>query len=186
MAFSRRDFLLRSAGFVTVSAMVAEVGRRRARRGSRSRSESDAPRRTGRSSILELMGGNDGLNTVIPYADTKYPQVRSRIGIPVGTVLPLDAQLGLNPQMTGLKSLWDANRRRGRRERRISQLEPLALRVARHLAHGRPDARAASRLARPLGRRDDRGQRQPALLHRDHPVASAHAPRRQRPGPVVL
>jgi uncharacterized protein (DUF1501 family) len=56
------------------------------------------------------MGGNDGLNTVVPYTDNAYPQVRSRIGIPVGSVLQLDATLGLNPVMTGLKTLWDANR----------------------------------------------------------------------------
>ena len=56
------------------------------------------------------MGGNDGLNTVVPYADSLYPQLRSRIGIPVGSVLQLDGSLGLNPVMTGMKSLWDAGR----------------------------------------------------------------------------
>jgi len=56
------------------------------------------------------MGGNDGLNTVIPYTDNAYPQVRARIGIPVSSVLQLDSKLGLNPQMTGIKSLWDAGR----------------------------------------------------------------------------
>ena len=44
--------------------------------------------------VLELMGGNDGLNTVVPYADALYPTLRSRIGVPVGEVLPLDGQLG--------------------------------------------------------------------------------------------
>ena len=61
--------------------------------------------------------------------------------------------------MTGLKALWDENRVARRRERRISQLEPLPLLVARHLAHGRSDARAAARLARPVGRRVHRRQR---------------------------
>ncbi len=60
--------------------------------------------------VLELAGGNDGLNTVVPYADGLYPQLRSRIGIPVGEVLPLDARLGLNPVMSGMKELWDADR----------------------------------------------------------------------------
>jgi uncharacterized protein (DUF1501 family) len=56
------------------------------------------------------MGGNDGLNTVIPYTDPVYPQVRSRIGIAQSSVLPLDSRLGLNPVMTGIKALWDSNR----------------------------------------------------------------------------
>ena len=109
MPFSRRDFLLRSAGFVTVSAMVPKWAVAGTRHFEES-VESDAAAANRTLVILELMGGNDGLNTVIPYADPKYPQVRSRIGIPVASVLPLDASLGLNPQMTGLKALWDAGR----------------------------------------------------------------------------
>ena len=109
MGFSRRDFLLRSAGFVTVSAMAPKWAVAGAKKFEET-IESDAAAANRTLVILELMGGNDGLNTVIPYADSKYPQLRSRIGIPVGSVLALDSKLGLNPQMTGLKSLWDANR----------------------------------------------------------------------------
>jgi len=107
MAFTRRDFLIRSSGFVTVSAMVP----RWAVKGAAAFEESVGADASGRTLVvLELMGGNDGLNTVVPYADALYPQLRSRIGIPVGTVLQLDGSLGLNPVMTGLKSLWDAGR----------------------------------------------------------------------------
>jgi uncharacterized protein (DUF1501 family) len=60
--------------------------------------------------VLELAGGNDDLNTVVPYTDNLYTQMRSRIGIAPGSVLPLDSRLGLNPVMTGLKTLWDQNR----------------------------------------------------------------------------
>src|SRR5450631_4259117 len=109
MPFSRRDFLLRSAGFVTVSTMVPKWVAAGTRHFEET-VEADAAASGRTLVILELMGGNDGLNTVIPYADAKYPQVRSRIGIPVASVLPLDEKLGLNPQMTGLKALWDANR----------------------------------------------------------------------------
>lgn len=107
MAFSRRDFLIRSTGFVTVSAMVP----RWAVAEARSFEESVGAASTNRTLVvLELMGGNDGLNTIVPYADALYPTLRSRIGIPVGTVLPLDGSLGMNPVMTGMKALWDANR----------------------------------------------------------------------------
>jgi uncharacterized protein (DUF1501 family) len=107
MAFSRRDFLIRSTGFVTVSAMVP----RWAVDGSKMFEESVAAANPNRTLVvLELMGGNDGLNTIIPYTDSLYPTLRSRIGIPTGSVLQLDSKLGMNPVMTGLKALWDANR----------------------------------------------------------------------------
>jgi uncharacterized protein (DUF1501 family) len=107
MPISRRDFLLQSAGFVSVSAMAPRFRVAGAEHFEESLS-ADAASRT--LVVLELMGGNDGLNTVIPYADSKYPQLRSRIGIPVGSVLPLDGNLGLNPVMGSMMSLWNANR----------------------------------------------------------------------------
>jgi uncharacterized protein (DUF1501 family) len=58
--------------------------------------------------ILQLGGGNDGLNTVIPFADPAYLQLRPGIGIPAERVLPLSASLGLNPVMPSIKKLFDA------------------------------------------------------------------------------
>ena len=107
MPFSRRDFLIRSTGFVTVSAMVPRWAVAGAHRFEESVAAANAQRTL---VVLELAGGNDGLNTVVPYADALYPQLRSRIGIPVGEVLPLDARLGLNPVLGGIKELWDADR----------------------------------------------------------------------------
>jgi len=107
MPISRRDFLMRTSGFVTVSAMVP----RWAVDGTRFFEESVGAELANRTLVvLELAGGNDDLNTVVPYTDNLYTQMRSRIGIPAASVLPLDNRLGLNPVMTGLKSLWDHNR----------------------------------------------------------------------------
>jgi uncharacterized protein (DUF1501 family) len=107
MPISRRDFLMRTSGFVTVSAMVP----RWAVDGARFFEESVGAEFANRTLVvLELAGGNDDLNTVVPYTDNLYAQMRSRIGIPAASVLPLDNRLGLNPVMTGLKSLWDHNR----------------------------------------------------------------------------
>jgi uncharacterized protein (DUF1501 family) len=60
--------------------------------------------------MLTLYGGNDGLNTVIPYADSLYYSSRPEISYKAETVLPLDAELALNPSMKGLKNLWDQNK----------------------------------------------------------------------------
>jgi uncharacterized protein (DUF1501 family) len=107
MPISRRDFLLRSSGFVTVSAMVP----RWAVRGAGFFEESVGAEFANRTLVvLELAGGNDDLNTVVPYTDNLYLQMRSRIGIPAGSVLPLDNRLGLNPVMSGVKTMWDQNR----------------------------------------------------------------------------
>ena len=107
MVISRRDFLLRTSGFVTVSAMVPRWAVNGAGLFEES-VEADFANRT--LVVLELAGGNDDLNTVVPYTDNLYTQMRSRIGIAPGSILPLDSRLGLNPVMTGLKTLWDQNR----------------------------------------------------------------------------
>lgn len=58
--------------------------------------------------IVQLSGGNDGLNTVIPI-DTysNYFNARSNIAIPQNRILSLTAKTGLNPAMTGMKAMWD-------------------------------------------------------------------------------
>src|SRR5580693_5147316 len=59
--------------------------------------------------LCTLYGGNDGLNTVVPYGDPAYYQQRGAIAIPQTSVLPIGQGYGLHPSMTGMKALWDAN-----------------------------------------------------------------------------
>ena len=56
--------------------------------------------------VLEMTGGNDGLNTVVPHGDDEYYRLRPKIGIPRRDLLPLDDHFGLNPGMSGLHRLW--------------------------------------------------------------------------------
>ena len=57
--------------------------------------------------IVTLYGGNDGLNTVIPYADSAYQSARPELAYRPDEVLKLDDQLGLSPALKGLKALYD-------------------------------------------------------------------------------
>ncbi|MBV8782370.1 MAG: hypothetical protein JO353_13315, partial [Phycisphaerae bacterium] len=57
--------------------------------------------------VVQLSGGNDGLNTVIPYADDRYHNARSVIGHAANTVLKLDDYVGLHPNLAPFKELYD-------------------------------------------------------------------------------
>ena len=57
--------------------------------------------------VLQLSGGHDGLNAVIPYGDGLYYQLRPQIGIGADKVLHLNDQVGLHPNLKSLKGLYD-------------------------------------------------------------------------------
>ena len=56
--------------------------------------------------LVELKGGNDGLNTVVPYADPNYYRLRPRIAIKREEVLQLSERAGLHPSLAALMPLW--------------------------------------------------------------------------------
>jgi uncharacterized protein (DUF1501 family) len=56
--------------------------------------------------VVQLSGGNDGLNTVVPYADKQYYTLRPNIGITEDKVLKLNDQMGLNPALKGIYDLY--------------------------------------------------------------------------------
>ena len=57
--------------------------------------------------VLQLAGGNDGLNTLIPYSDDTYHRVRPTLGVDPKNILRLDDHFGFHPSLSGLKSLHD-------------------------------------------------------------------------------
>ena len=57
--------------------------------------------------ILQLSGGNDGLNTVIPFRNDLYYKARPRLGIEKSKALSLTDEVGIHPALTGFKELFD-------------------------------------------------------------------------------
>ena len=60
--------------------------------------------------VLQLSGGNDYLNTVVPYANSLYWDNRTSINIPEDQVVQLDDKVGFNPSMAPLKAFYDDNK----------------------------------------------------------------------------
>src|ERR1017187_1867175 len=56
--------------------------------------------------VLELSGGNDGLNTLVPYGDDAYYKLRPNLGIPKKGVRPIDDHFGFSGGMAGFERLY--------------------------------------------------------------------------------
>jgi uncharacterized protein (DUF1501 family) len=57
--------------------------------------------------VVQMGGGNDGLNTVIPYNDEHYYRLRPTLAVPRDQVLRLNREVGLHPSLAGFKELYD-------------------------------------------------------------------------------
>ncbi|HTA83269.1 MAG TPA: DUF1501 domain-containing protein [Bacteroidia bacterium] len=57
--------------------------------------------------VIQMSGGNDGLNTVVPFKNDDYYKLRPTIAVPDTKILTLNSELGLNPVMTAMKGLYD-------------------------------------------------------------------------------
>ena len=100
---TRREFLstgLKGIGLLTASAYVPAFLTRTAR-------AAGAEAGSKILVVIQLSGGNDGLNTVIPYADDLYYKARPVIGIKADSTLKINDHLGLHPALASLKGEFD-------------------------------------------------------------------------------
>src|SRR5438132_2809024 len=100
--FTRRQFLtrtLRGASLVALGAVVPQFVARTA--------HAATPGKDNILVVLEMTGGNDGLNTVIPYADDLYHKARPTLRQTKDVVIRLDDHVGLHRGMGGFKPLLD-------------------------------------------------------------------------------
>ncbi len=58
--------------------------------------------------VLQMAGGNDGLNTVVPFTNDFYHKARPKIGLSADKVLSLNGEIGFNGALTGFKNLYDS------------------------------------------------------------------------------
>jgi uncharacterized protein (DUF1501 family) len=103
MANSRRDFLKKSIGLVSLSA-TAPLWLQSAVANARGTSAA----RT--LLVLQLDGGNDGLNTIVPYTNGAYHDARPTLGFEGSEVLTIDGTLGFHPSMAALQGLFAAQK----------------------------------------------------------------------------
>lgn len=106
MTTNRRAFLqhLGAAGIVSLG-VAPPAFLSQAARGAQAQGNQPAGERV--LVLVQMAGGNDGLNTVIPHGEDEYYKARPGIGIPKANVLKITDALGFHPQMTGFKELYD-------------------------------------------------------------------------------
>jgi uncharacterized protein (DUF1501 family) len=103
-AMIKDGLLVVSAGMVMPAIFSRGVASARAQALDGSRMAQMASDRT--LIVVQMAGGNDGLNTVVPFTDPLYLKMRPTLGIPETKVLPLDTRLGLHPNLQPLQKLW--------------------------------------------------------------------------------
>jgi uncharacterized protein (DUF1501 family) len=100
----RRNFLLAAASGLAVVANTDHVF-------ARALAQAPLPGLPGGSDrcliVINLAGGNDGLNCVVPHGDDRYYRLRPALAIARNDVLAIDGHIGLNPGMRSLKALYD-------------------------------------------------------------------------------
>jgi len=109
----RRKFLALAGGIGTVSLLGAAFGPRAwdvLFGGASDTRGSLSPTSSKRVVLVTLYGGNDGLNTVVPYQDPQYAAARGALAVDAGKVLPIGEGFGLHPALVGFKRLWEAKK----------------------------------------------------------------------------
>lgn len=106
MTLTRRQFLRSGLVLLSVGLSVPSVFSHSVYSATRDRVRPDGQGTT--LIVVQMAGGNDGLNTVIPYADVAYRDSRPTLAIDGQDVIRLNDRIGLHPSLSPLKELWDA------------------------------------------------------------------------------
>ncbi len=102
MRYNRRDFLGLASALVTTSGAVPTFLARTASAAAQQGAKNDNV-----LVVLQLTGGNDGLNTVVPFTDDHYRRLRPTLHLADAKLHKLDDRVGLHPSLGGLARLWE-------------------------------------------------------------------------------
>jgi len=108
MSLSRRKFLTTGAASAAVISGATQVPGLLLQAAASTPSSNDCSENV--LVVLQLSGGNDGLNTVVPFADDVYARNRFQTKISTATVHKIDGYLGLHPSMAGMHRLYQEDR----------------------------------------------------------------------------
>src|SRR5262249_41178070 len=101
MRYNRRDFLGVGTTLLATSTTVPALLARTARAAAADRAPNDRV-----LVVVQLTGGNDGLNTVVPYTDENYRRLRPQLHLADAKLHKLDDRVGLHPAMGSLARLF--------------------------------------------------------------------------------
>jgi uncharacterized protein (DUF1501 family) len=104
MGNTRRDFLKKSVGLAGLSAVAPHLWVRSVLAKGRGQVTDKV------LVVVQLDGGNDGLNTIVPFAQGAYYDARPTLAIAESAVLKLDNVVGLNPSLVALQPLYQAQK----------------------------------------------------------------------------
>jgi uncharacterized protein (DUF1501 family) len=102
MSVSRRQFLGITSSLLATSASAPFLLRQTARAATLTERQNDNI-----LVVVQLTGGNDGLNTVVPFADETYRRLRPTLHLADAQLHKLDHRIGLHPELGDLKKLFD-------------------------------------------------------------------------------
>ncbi|MFL5242676.1 MAG: DUF1501 domain-containing protein [Gemmataceae bacterium] len=102
--FTTRRSFLKSSSLVALGLSVPKFV-------SRTASAAPTPEKSGAKDtilvVVQLTGGNDGLNTVVPFKDPEYAKLRTTLRLPTDQIKKLNDEIGLHPSMDGLAKLLE-------------------------------------------------------------------------------
>ncbi len=105
---TRRQFIVQSVGAFGGALAVDSIFARAARAAALVKPAAASGSRC--LVVVNLQGGNDGLNTIVPFGDPAYYRVRPTINVAQADVLRIDTSIGMNPKLASLKTLFDRQR----------------------------------------------------------------------------
>ncbi|MHB1035406.1 MAG: DUF1501 domain-containing protein [Pirellulales bacterium] len=103
MSSTRREFLKASLGASALLSLGSAAPEFLSRTARAAAGPSDGERIL---VVLQLAGGNDGLNTVVPHGDDEYPKVRRTLRIPTERLHKIDSLLGFHPELGAMMKLY--------------------------------------------------------------------------------